>query len=555
MANDPVETETPTIPAWQKGVRIEPAFLPKVRTMNERTAGLPERAERLVTRAERWIERREFDVAEKTLKEALDLAPEHFEVLRLLAVTQHVRQRYPQAIALLRRAAAAAPDDALVQNNLGSALAESGDMDGAIEAFRRATELKADIPTSWFNLGKAYAATLRHDDAEAAYSHAIAVDPDGFPAHVQRANALRAAGRIDEAAAAFRRAIDLAPTSAEAWAGLAGLDASKLDDTDLARIEALYARKDLTAASHCLFGLAYALALEARGRYREAFDTTLAVHAIRRRQNRWDAAGASRIVDDIADAFTAPPAGADDASLGAEIIFLVGMPRSGSTLAEQILAAHPEVEGAGELNALPEILREESARRGIDFPHWAKDATPDDWSRLGREYLSRTARWRKKHARSTDKNLQSWQLIGAIRAMLPGAHIVDCRRDALEASWSALKLQYGNTLPFTCGIDEIASWRADYEKLMRHWDSIAPGAVLHFDYEALIGQPEARIRALLDFCGLSFDAACLTFQNVERDVHTASAAQVRTPLRRDTARANRYGTVLDPLRAALGKAR
>src|SRR4051812_46741913 len=288
MANDPVETETPTIPAWQKGVRIEPAFLPKVRTMNERTAGLTERAERLVTRAERWIDRREFDVAEKTLKEALDLAPEHYEVLRLLAVTQHVRQRYPQAIALLRRAAAAAPGDALVQNNLGSALAESGDMDGAIEAFRRATEQKPDIPTSWFNLGKAFAATLRHDDAEAAYARAIAVDPDGFPAHVQRANALRAAGRIDESAAAFRRAIELAPTSAEAWAGLAGLDASKLDDADLARIEALYARKDLTAASHCLFGLAYALVLEARGRYREAFDTTLAVHAIRRRQNRWD---------------------------------------------------------------------------------------------------------------------------------------------------------------------------------------------------------------------------------------------------------------------------
>jgi len=555
MADDRIESEAPAITAWQKGVRIEPAFLPKERVMNERTAGLPERAQRLVARAERWIERREFDAAERQLKEALEIAPAHAEVLRLLAVTQHVRQRYPQAIELLRRAETAQPDDALIQNNLGSALAELRDMDGAIAAFRRATEIAPTIPTSWFNLGKAYDATLRHDDAAAAYARAIEVDPDGFPAYVQRANALRAMGRVDEAASNFRRAIELAPTSAEAWCGLAGLDAAKLDDADLARIEALYARKDLTVASHCLFGLAYALVLEARGRYQEAFETTLAVHAIRRRQNNWDAAGASRIAEEIATAFASPPKGADDASLGSEVIFIVGMPRSGSTLVEQILAAHPEVEGAGELTVLPEILRAESVRRGVDFPHWIGDATPADFSRLGREYLSRTARWRTTHARSTDKNLQNWQLVGAVRAMLPGARIVDCRRDALEAAWSALKLQYGNALPFTCGIDEIASWRRDYETLMQHWDATLPGAVMHYDYEALIDEPEARIRALLDFCGLPLDNACLAFHDVERDVHTASAAQVRAPLRRDTARAGHYGAVLDPLRTALGMPR
>jgi hypothetical protein len=184
-----------------------------------------------------------------------------------------------------------------------------------------------------------------------------------------------------------------------------------------------------------------------------------------------------------------------------------------------------------------------------------RDATPADFSRLGREYLARTARWRTRRARSTDKNLQNWQLVGAIRAMLPGARIVDCRRDPVEASWSALKLQFGNALPFTCGIDEIASFRRDYEKLMRHWDATLPGAVLRFDYEALVDEPEARVRALLDFCGLPFDAAVLAFDTVERDVHTASAAQVRAPLRRDTARASRYGAVLDPLRAALGTER
>jgi tetratricopeptide (TPR) repeat protein len=545
-------SDTAAIQTWQKNIRIEPAPMPVQRAANARIEDLPPRAQRLAARGERWIERREFAFAEQALREALALAPAHAEVLRLLAVTLHVRQRYPEAIELLRRAAAAKPDDALIQNNLGSALAEAGDMDGAIAAFGSAAALSPEIPTSWLNLGKAYEATLRHDEAEAAYARAIAVDPDGFPAHVQRGNALRTAGRIDEAAASYRQALALQPVSAEAWAGLAGLDASRLDDADLASLRALYARNDLTTTSHCLAGLAYALALEANGDYQAAFDTTLAVQAIRRRQNRWDAAGASRIADDIARAFATPAAGAADGTLGHEVVFFVGMPRSGSTLAEQILAAHRDVEGAGELNALPMIVREESVRRGVDFPEWVGAATPDDWSRLGRDYLARTARFRTDAARSTDKNLQNWQLVGAILAMLPGARIVDCRRDPLEASWSALKLQFGNALPFACGIDEIASWRRDYEKLMAHWDAIAPGAVLHFDHEALLADPEARIRALLDFCGLPFDAACLAFHAAERDVHTASAAQVRAPLMRDTARAARYGAVLDPLRTALG---
>ena len=360
-------------------------------------------------------------------------------------------------------------------------------------------------------------------------------------------------GHIDEAAAKFRRAIELAPTSAEAWAGLAGLDATKLDDADFARIDALYARSDLTTSSHCLIGLAYALALEARGRYQDAFDTTLAVHAIRRRQNGWNAADASRVVDDIANAFAMPPAGTGDAPLGDEVIFIVGMPRSGSTLAEQILAAHPDVQGAGELTALPDIIREESVRRGLDFPHWVGDATPDDWTRLGREYLARTARWRTAHARSTDKNLQNWQLVGAIRAMLPGARIVDCRRDALEAAWSALKLQYGNVLPFTCGIDEIASWRRDYEKLMGALgrDRARRRAAFRLRSAARRARgAHPRVARFLRPCR-SMPRASRSIE-VERDVHTASAAQVRSPLRRDTALADRYGAVLDPLRTALG---
>jgi len=533
--------------------RIEATSLPAAPASGEgRLQGLPRRAERLHARAERWIDRREFAFAEQALNEALTIAPEHPELLRLRAVVLHVAQRYPEAIALLRNAASLRPQDALIHNNLGSALGESGDMEGAIAAFRQATEVAPEFAASWFNLGKACEAMSRTDEAEAAFARATALEPEGFLARVRRANAFKTEGRVDEAAAEFRRALKLAPESAEAWSGLVGMQAGAPDADDLSKLEQLYRRTDISAAAHCLFGLAYALALEAHGRYAEAFETTMAVHALRYRQINWDAAGASKIVDDIADAFANDTTDSEDARLGHEIIFLVGMPRSGSTLAEQILAAHPDVCGVGELDELPQLIRDESARRGKDFPHWVAEATPEDWNRLGREYLERTARWRTAHSRSTDKNLQNWQLVGAIRAMLPGARIVDCRRDPLETCWSGLKQQFGNALPFTCGIEEIASYWRDYDRLMRRWEKRFPGSILRHDYEALIADPEAQIRTLLDFCKLPFDAACLRFHEAERDVRTASAAQVRAPLRRDTPRAHRYGELLDPLRRALG---
>ena len=516
----------------------------------ERLRGMSARAQRLLTRAQRWLDRREFGFAERAIDEALAAAPDHPELLRLRAVTLHMRHRYAEAVALLRRAAALRPDDALIQNNLGSALGESGDLEGALDAFRRTSEAAPDLAASWFNLGKACDALLRSQESEAAYTRALAIDPANLPARIMRANVLKTLGRLDESEAEFRAALTRKPESAEAWAGLVGMKATPSTAEDLDRLQRLYRSADIGDSDKSLIGFAYALALEAHGRYEEAFEVTTVVNALRRKQLSWDAAGARRIFDAIAEAFARPLPSAD-AKLGEEVIFLVSMPRSGSTLAEQILAAHPGVQGAGELQDLPEVLREESARRGVDFPDWVDAATAEDWNRLGRNYLERTAHWRRTRARSTDKNLQNWQLVGAIRAMLPGARIVECRRDPLETCWSCLKHQFAGELPFTYDIDELASYWHDYDRLTRLWNERFPERMLRHDYEALIADPEARIRALLDFCGLPFDPACLDFHEAERDVRTASAGQVRAPLRRDTALADRYGTLLDPLRRAL----
>ena len=165
---------------------------------------------------------------------------------------------------------------------------------------------------------------------------------------------------------------------------------------------------------------------------------------------------------------------------------------------------------------------EESQRRGRGFPDWVAASTPEDFSRLGRRYLERTARWRATRPHFTDKMPNNWLYLGAALAMLPGARVIDCRRDPVETGWSCFKQLFPD----------------------RSYPQV---------YEALLTDPDARIRELLDFCGLPFAASCLDFHQSERTVRTASAAQVREPLRRDTARAEQYGALLDPLRAVLAE--
>lgn len=518
---------------------------------HDRPAGLPPRVARLVERAQRWSDRREFAAAEQCMREAVAIAPANAEVLRLLAAALQGQGRQGEAIALLRRAAELQPGDPLIDNNLGSALGELGEFEAALQAFRRATDAAPGLAASWFNLGQAHDALMQTAAAEAAFSRALAIDASHAEARVLRAGTLRTMGRIDEAAGEFRSVLAARPGSVEAWAGLVGLESGQLDAEELRKLESLLQRAHGDARSRAMLGFACALALEAHGRYDEAFRVVCEANAAKRARSNWDAAAFSRIMRDIATAFSEPVSATDDASLGTGIIFLVGMPRSGSTLAEQILSSHPDVSGAGEIGDLAALIREESTRRGADFPAWIVDATPEDWTRLGRSYLQRIAHLRDGKQWLTDKALQNWQLVGVIRAMLPGARVIDCRRDPVETCWSCFKHDFGDNVPFTNDLDDLAAYWHDYDRLMRFWQERHPSFAWVQDYEALVADPERCISALLDHCGLAFDERCLRFHQVEREVRTMSAAQVRAPLRNDTARTHRYGRHLDPLRRAL----
>jgi hypothetical protein len=211
----------------------------------------------------------------------------------------------------------------------------------------------------------------------------------------------------------------------------------------------------------------------------------------------------------------APPL---DPEFGREAIFIVSIPRSGSTLVEQILASHPQVEGANEIKDMSQVIDAETHRRRSAFPLWATDATPEDWRRLGREYLERTASWRQTKPRFADKSLVTWYLVGAALAMLPAARVVIVRRDPLETCLACVRQCFTEKVGFTCDLDEMADYCIDFLRLTRFWLDRYPGRVFDLPYESLVAEPEPMTRRLLDFCGLPFDPACLDFHQTSRAV-------------------------------------
>jgi tetratricopeptide (TPR) repeat protein len=496
------------------------------------------------------LEAGRIDEASRHLAPVLAVNPAHPEVLRLHAGIESQRGNYQVAIRVMQQAVARRPDDALYQNTLGTVLAEAGDYDGAIAALRRCCDLQPGLAIAWFNLGVLLTRCVRNDEAIDALGIAVKLAPDHMAARALLADMLRVGNRATESAQAYRRIIAERPWSGMAWWGLADLKTVKFAPADVGQMRA--AMTDSRAGDDDLIAMGFALAkaLDDEGRQAESLATLAAANAIAQRRRRWDANAFASGMAGIRQAFSpAPPAAPGLA--GSEVVFIVSLPRSGSTLIEQILASHPTVEGAGELPDLPLVIGEESRRRQQGFPHWVGAATPDDWERLGRRYLERTKHWTQRRPLFTDKLPNNWYYIGAIRAMLPGARIVAVRRDPLETCFSCYRQFLYNNEYSRSFADLAAFWR-EFDRSVAHAVALHPSHVQQSVYESLLAEPEAQIRRLLDFCGLPFDPACLEFHRTERDVRSPSAMQVREPLRRDTARAPRYGALLDPLRAALG---
>ncbi|HUN72413.1 MAG TPA: tetratricopeptide repeat protein [Steroidobacteraceae bacterium] len=509
-------------------------------------------AARMLARARREWEQQQFEAAEQSLTNVLRLAPDEPDAVRLLGMVVQRLGRHAQAIECFRRVLAVCPEDSDLRMGLGISLFEQGEADEALTQFREACTLEPASASAWFNLGEALGRHALTEEAVTALRRALELDPAHVSARLSLARVQANLGEVAGAVAGFREVLRHDPANAEGWFGLSNLNVVRFDAADAASLAGALRRQDLSQRDRELLGFSHAKALESLGDYAQAFEAFRAANASRRRRVRWDAAGEHRRVEAIERVFAHATPAPIDARLGSEVILIVSIPRSGSTLVEQILASHPEVEGANEIKDMKQVIDAETVRRNSAFPLWVPDATGEDWQRLGREYLARTARWRRARPRFTDKSLVTWYLVGAALAMLPAARVVVVRRDPVETCLGCFRQCFSEASGFACDLDEMADYCSDFLRLTRFWLQRYPQQVFDLEYEALVAEPEPVIRRLLDFCNLPFVPACLESHKTARTVQSLpSAALVRQPLRGGTARSALFGDKLDRLRRRL----
>jgi tetratricopeptide (TPR) repeat protein len=520
-------------------------------TAQQRLAGLPPELVPRLREIGQALQQRRIADAERLAIAALALAPRHPEVLRMFAVIQSLNGRPYEAIQALLQANSQRPNDAMIHDALGSAYVAIKDHARARAAMRRACELAPDVATCWFNYGRLLSIENDHAAARRALERVVELDPKHAAARTMLANALIGDGENAAAIDLLRRITRETPDAAgQAWRHLATLKPMPLNDQDIVAMRRVLQQGQPSTAERIALTFALGLALEHQGDYAQAFATFQAGHALARRGEPYDAAAGSRHVDGILQAFSSAPAGSEQAQ-GDEVIFIVSLPRSGSSLTEQIIASHSQVEGAMELQDLPQEIMDESDRMRQPFPQWVRTHTPQQWQALGQRYLERTRRWRAQRPRFTDKAPPNWQYVGAILAMLPQARVVVCRRDPLETCLACYRYMFMQCA-YAHDLRDLASHWHDFDRAVQHWRALYPERVREQVYEDLVADPETQVRQLLEFCGLPFEAACLNFHETRRRVTTPSATQVREPLRRDTARSGKYGALLDPVRVALG---
>jgi tetratricopeptide (TPR) repeat protein len=474
--------------------------------------------------------------------------PNHPGVLHGLGAIALRNGRIEQASRALLAARQAAPNDAAIAVDLGRAWLALARFEDAAAAFRAALAQRPDDRAALIGLGDACSIMGRLDEASEAFGRLLARDSGDAAAHFGLGTVAMQRGRTAEARAAFERASASVPDNATYLRALA--DAAPFVDGDprLPALEAL-ARKADTMSDDRQVELGFALfkAYDELGRYPEAFAALSRANAIRRRHAPYDEAAVAQSFEAIKETFTAPMLAARGGAghTSSLPVFVVGMPRSGSTLVEQILASHPAVFGAGELTLIPDMIAKDVG--GI------AELTDAALETLGRMYCAALAAMAPSARRVVDKLPANFRHLGLIHLAMPGARIVHVRRDPMDTGFSCYSKLFLNGLNYTYDLGEIGRYYRLYDAMMAHWRAaLPPGAMIEIDYETLVDDLEAQARRIVAFCGLEWDARCLAFHETDRPVRTLSRTQVRTPLfKTGIGRWRRYEAELAPLRDAL----
>lgn len=434
---------------------------------------------------------------------------------------------------------------------LGNVLVAQGDIDGAITCYLRALEIDADDIPARLDLGAALARKGDMATALEAYSEVVARQPERGEAHNGLGVVSLALGHLEEAATCFRRAVTARPTDAEAWYNLAGLGVD-LGLADLALIERALGDELTPADDRLKLHFAMGTALDRRAMATEAFPHFRDGNALRRAAldragQGFDADAHDRFVDHIIEVFDAKFF-ADRNGFGTttkKLVFVVGMPRSGTTLVEQILASHPDAIGVGEPDAVAAV----ADGLGDSFPRSALDLDKARAIEIGTDYLSALEAARGGSARIVDKTPRNFIFLGLIALLLPGARVIHCRRDARDVGLSAYFQNFVAGQAWSTDLTDIGRYLRAYRSLMAHWREALPVPEFDIEYESLVAAPETQVRRLLDYVGLPWDEACLRFHETERTVLSASAAQVRRPFYGGAV--GRWRAYEDPLRPLL----
>jgi predicted Zn-dependent protease len=500
----------------------------------------------------------ELPQADALLVAHLQAHPTDVAALRMRAEVAGRLRRYQDAQQLLERCLQLAPSFDAARHNYAMVLNRQGKADLALAQVERLL-LKEPRHPGYRNLHAAVLACLGdHRESIRIYESVLKEYPQQPNVWMSYGHALKTAGRREDSVAAYRRAVGLEATLGEAWWSLANLKTFEFSATDLITLREALKRTDLSDDDRLHFQFALGKALEDRGQYDESFRCYEEGNRLRRRMHPYDADENTRYVRRASELFT-PQFFAERSGSGAadpDPIFVVGLPRAGSTLIEQILASHSLVEGTMELPDIPLLAREIARGAGGEGEFLPALASLDTAAlrRLGERYLARTRMHRKGNAPFfIDKMPNNWFYVGVIQLILPNARIIDARRHPLGCGFSNFKQHFARGQNFAYSLEDIGRYYRDYVTLMEHFAKVLPGRVHRVHYEAMITDTEAQVRALLELCGLPFESGCLRFYENERAVRTASSEQVRQPIFSDALEHWRhYEVYLTPLKDALG---
>jgi tetratricopeptide (TPR) repeat protein len=499
-------------------------------------------------------------VAEALLREHLKTHPTDVAAIRMFAEVAARLGRLHDAENLLARCLELAPGFAAARHNYALVLHRQGKSAAALGEIESLLTREPRNP-GYRSLHAAVLARLgEYDRAIAAYEDLLADYPTQSRFWMSQGHALKTTGSQAASIAAYRRSIELEPSLGEAYWSLANLKTYRFSQAEVATMGAQLARGDLREEDRWSFHFALGKALEDEGRYPESFEHYSAGNRMRRAALPWDAAEATSLVRRSRTVFTRKffEARTGSGSPARDPIFIVGLPRAGSTLVEQILASHPAVEGTMELPDLPGLVKELSGRtrraEASRYPEVLAELSSDDLRALGERYLASTRIQRKTAAPIfIDKMPNNWPHIGLIHLILPNARIVDARRHPLSCCFSAFKQHFSRGQSYTYDLADLGRYYRDYVTLLSHFDAVLPDRVHRVIYERMVEDTEAEVRRLLEYCGLEFDPRCLRFYENERAVRTASSEQVRSPIYRESVEHWRnYEPWLGPLVAALG---